>query len=137
VKRIEVVAAVLVNDNKYYCARRKNEGPLAKKWEFPGGKVEDGETLKAALSRELQEELGIFEKEFTYLTTVEHQYPTFHIKMHAYLCNINTKNIFSNEHIDQKWLELAQLPVLDWAEADIPIVELLIKKNGFRKDKDN
>ena len=83
-KKIEVVAAVMKNGDKIFCAQRKDAGPLAKKWEFPGGKLEVGETPKEALKRELNEELNINVDVGEFIMTVEHQYPTFFITMHAF-----------------------------------------------------
>lgn len=126
-KAVEVVAAVLKNEDYVFCAQRKDEGPLAKKWEFPGGKIEHGETCIQALERELREELNLEVKVGDFIVTVKHQYPTFFIIMHAYLCHINTWRIDLNEHLDSKWLKPGELFQLDWAEADIPIVKLISK----------
>ena len=125
--KIEVVAAVLKNEGKVFCAQRNNEGPLAKKWEFPGGKIEHGETCKQALKRELFEELNLEVKVGDFILTVKHQYPTFFITMHAFYCDIDTRCIDLNEHIDSKWLEPNELLQLDWAEADIPIIKMIAK----------
>lgn len=122
-KTIEVVAAVLKKDDLFFCAQRKNEGPLAKKWEFPGGKLEVDETPENALKRELNEELNIDVEVGEFITTVRHQYPTFFIIMHSYFCDIDTFNIKLNEHLDSKWLSMDELDSLDWADADKPIVE--------------
>ncbi len=125
-KKVEVVAAVLTYKDKFFCAQRKNEGPLAMKWEFPGGKVENGEALKEALKRELMEELNIDVEIGKFITTIEHQYPTFHIVMHCFYCDVSSMDISSNEHLDSKWLSINELRYLDWAEADIPIVEKIV-----------
>ncbi len=128
-KKVEVVAAVLKHNNKFFCAQRKDAGTLAKKWEFPGGKLEQGETREEALKRELQEELNLNTIIGDYIMTVKHQYPTFHITMHAFYCDINTTDITLNEHLDSKWLTVDELKGLDWAEADIPIVDKIILEN--------
>ena len=124
-KKVEVVAAVIKKEGKIFCAQRKNEGPLAKKWEFPGGKIEAGESREKALSRELHEELNIDIQVGDYMMTVEHQYPTFHITMHAFYCDLQDEEIVLNEHLNSKWLTPKELNTLDWAEADISIVEKL------------
>lgn len=124
-KKIEVVAAVFIKDNLVFCAQRKDAGPLAKKWEFPGGKIEVGETKEEALIREIKEELEMDIKIDHFIMTVKHQYPTFFITMHAFLCKSETSYIKSNEHLDSKWMSPSELDTLDWAEADLPIVEEL------------
>ena len=127
-KRVEVVAAVLKKEGKIFCAQRKDEGPLARKWEFPGGKIEAGESKEEALARELYEELNIEIQVGDYIMTVEHQYPTFHITMHAFYCDLHDEKILLNEHLDSKWLSPTELSQMDWAEADIPILETV---SGF------
>jgi len=125
-KKIQVVAAVLKYKDKYFCAQRKNKGPLAMKWEFPGGKIEKGETKEEALIREIKEELLLDITIDKFIMTVEHQYETFHLTMHAYLCHGDTNNIKLIEHLNSKWLDKNNLENLDWAGADIPIVKRLI-----------
>jgi 8-oxo-dGTP diphosphatase len=128
-KNIEVVAAIITNkDNKVFCAQRKDYGELALKWEFPGGKIEVGETHQAALTRELKEELELDVEVHTLLMTVKHQYTSFHLTMHTYYCSIIGGTIAMNEHAQYKWVSLDELHTLDWAEADIPIVIELIKR---------
>lgn len=125
-KKIEVVAAVITNEGYIFCAQRKNEGPLAKKWEFPGGKIEKGESRVDALKRELKEELNIEAEIGNYILTVEHQYPTFFLIMHTFYCEVDSKKIILNEHLDSKWLRKDELKQLDWAEADMPIIDEII-----------
>lgn len=126
-KKIEVVAAVIVNEkNEIFCARRKNEGPLALKWEFPGGKIEKGESLTEALVREIEEEFSTKIKVNDFIMTVKHQYDTFHITMHAFYATVINGDLVLNEHTDFKWLKNEELFSLDWAEADIPIVKALV-----------
>ena len=126
-KRIEVVAAVFKNKkNEYFCARRKDEGELALKWEFPGGKIEPGETKEQALKREIEEELSTEIEVLDYITTVEHQYKTFHLTMHAYHARIINGDLELSEHTGYKWLPKEKLDSLDWAAADIPIIKILM-----------
>ena len=126
-KKIEVVAAVIVNEkNEIFCARRKNDGPLALKWEFPGGKIEKGESLTEALVREIEEEFSTKIKVNDFIMTVKHQYETFHITMHAFFATVINGDLVLNEHTDFKWLKNEELFSLDWAEADIPIVKALV-----------
>ena len=124
-KNIEVVAGIIINNKKVFCCQRGNKGPLAFKWEFPGGKIEIGETHIVALKRELKEELNISVQVGKLLTTIQHQYDTFHLIMHCYYVTIDGGKIDLIEHNDSKWCLVHELSRLDWAEADIPIVELL------------
>lgn len=126
-KRIEVVAAVIQHEGKTLCVQR---GPakfdyIHHKFEFPGGKVEPDETGEQAIMRELKEELHIDIPTAEYFMTVEHSYPDFYITMHAYICPVENRDIELTEHIDAKWLSLEDLPELDWAAADVPIVNKL------------
>ena len=126
-KHIEVVCAVIEYDGKFLCMQRANRGSLstAGKWEFPGGKIEPEESQESALRRELQEEMDYEVDVVKYLMTVCHQYPDFHITMHAYLCMANTETFNRKEHINHKWLHPAELSLLDWADADAPIIKHL------------
>jgi len=122
-KRIEVVAAVFVDNNKIFCAQKADKGEQALKWEFPGGKIEAGESQQKALIREIKEELVIDIEVRDYIMTVKHQYDDFHITMHAYFCQIINGKMVLKEHLDSCWLKVQELESLDWAEADIPIVK--------------
>ena len=124
-KHIEVVAAVIKKGDKYFCAQRKDAGELARKWEFPGGKVEKNEKLEAALERELEEELNLKVRINGFITTVNHEYVGFNLTMHAFLCSTDITDIKLNEHLDSKWLTLDEMMHLDWAAADLPIIEKL------------
>lgn len=124
-KHIEVVAAVILKDNKIFCAQRHDGGELAKKWEFPGGKVENGETLQESLKRELFEELKIDVNVQGFITTVHHEYKTFNLTLHAFYCEALTDKFILTEHLDSKWLKREELDQLDWAAADIPVVNIV------------
>lgn len=127
-KSIEVVAAIILFNNKILCVQR-GENKLeyiSKKYEFPGGKMESGETKEETIKREILEELKMeieVEKEFL---TVTHQYPDFILTMHSFLCSCNNPQLTLTEHIDFKWLAKDELEHLDWAAADVPIMEKLI-----------
>lgn len=130
-KQIEVVAGVIFFEDEVLCVQRpKNKLPyISEKFEFPGGKVEEGETKEEALHRELLEELNLSTKIKNLFLTVVHQYPDFELTMHSFMCEVESKELTLREHIDQKWLKINKLSTLDWAAADIPIVNKLIS-NG-------
>ncbi|WP_230656594.1 (deoxy)nucleoside triphosphate pyrophosphohydrolase [Psychrobacter sp. I-STPA10] len=126
-KTVEVVAAIIIHDGKILCAQRGNNqlAYLSGKFEFPGGKLEKDETLEQALIREIQEELNISITVADFLQTVKHQYPDFKIIMHAFICHTQSQTLTLNEHLQALWLDITQLDTLDWAAADLPIVQQL------------
>ena len=128
-KTIEVVAAVIKNQEGLTLAVQRGESSkdyISKKWEFPGGKIEAGETLQEALRRELVEELKIEASIGELVTTVDHAYPDFRLIMHAFHCQILSGELTLTEHLDKKWLPKSELRNLDWAAADVPIVDRLV-----------
>lgn len=127
-KKVEVVAAIIKFGEQILCVQRpKNKLPyISEKYEFPGGKIEEGESNIEALARELSEELSITADIQSLFLTVVHNYPDFELTMHSFICKVASKDITLNEHIDSKWLTLDQMHSLDWAAADIPIVNKLI-----------
>ena len=129
-KEIEVVAAIIKYNNKILCTQRdvsKNE-EVSFKWEFPGGKIEVGETNEEALKREIKEELNIEVNIEKYFMEVNYIYPSFKLKMYTYLCNTQTDNIELLVHKDYKWLRNDELNTLDWAPADKPIINKLMEE---------
>lgn len=124
-KTIEVVAAVIMKD-KQVLATQRGYGDLQGSWEFPGGKIEAGEDHTTALSREIQEELDVFIVVGEFLTTVEYDYPSFHLIMHAYQCDLKGE-FHLQEHSEARWLTKETLYDVDWLEADLPIVECVGK----------
>jgi 8-oxo-dGTP diphosphatase len=126
---LEVVAAVIHLKGKVICVRR---GPnvqefISDKWEFPGGKVEVGESREEALVREIREELSVEIEVSEFFMTVEHTYPDFHLTMHVFKCVLDQGEITLNEHVALKWLSVDELDQLDWAAADIPVVKSLMQ----------
>lgn len=130
-KKIEVVAGVIFYEDEVLCVQRpKNKLTyISEKFEFPGGKMEEDETKEEALQRELMEELNLTAKIKTLFLTVVHQYPDFELTMHSFICEVDSKELKLHEHIDQKWLKINELYTLDWAAADVPIVDKLVS-NG-------
>jgi 8-oxo-dGTP diphosphatase len=127
-KKVEVVAGVIFWEDQVLCVQRpKNKlHYISEKFEFPGGKIEGDETKEDALHRELMEELNISPKIKSLFLTVVHEYPDFEITMHSFVCEVESKELTLHEHIDQKWLKINELSSLDWAAADIPIVDKLL-----------
>ncbi|MBN2860137.1 MAG: (deoxy)nucleoside triphosphate pyrophosphohydrolase [Sphaerochaetaceae bacterium] len=126
-KNIHVAAAVILDDHKVFVARRKDAGELALKWEFPGGKLEKGESGEQAIIREIREELSITVAVQRHFLQVSHQYTSFFLTMDAYLCTIEEGTITLSEHVNCKWVNASELLSLDWAAADIPIARQLKK----------
>lgn len=124
-KRIEVVGAVLVEGGRVFAAKRGPGKSMAGYWEFPGGKIEPGETPQAALARELREELGIDVIVGPFLVSATHDLGTSVIELSTYMCQISSGNLTLTEHIQSRWITRSELNMLDWAPADLPTVELL------------
>lgn len=123
-KTIEVVAAIIKQDNKIFTTRR-GYGEFENMWEFPGGKIEAGETREEALIREIKEELELNIDINKYLTTVDYDYSTFHLTMHCFICTIIGGELQLNAHNDAKWTTLEDLDKLNWVPADILVVKKL------------
>lgn len=127
-KEIEVVAGIIKFNNKILCTQRdvsKNE-EVSFKWEFPGGKIEEGEFPEDALRREIREELNMDISIEKYFMEISYTYPTFKLKMHTYICNTASDKLELLVHKDYKWLPAEKLNTLDWAPADSPIIDRLI-----------
>lgn len=130
-KQVTTVAGVILNsENKILCTLR-DKGKyeyVSFKWEFPGGKVEEGETQHQTLIRELWEELEIEVEIEDFFYQVEHDYPDFHLSMALYKCKLLSKEIKQNVHKEIKWLSPKEIMQLDWAEADLPVAEEIFNK---------
>jgi 8-oxo-dGTP diphosphatase len=127
-KTIKVVAAVIsdsLENPKKFLATARGYGEFKGKWEFPGGKIEVGETSQQALVREIQEELNVKIKVCDLIDTVEFDYPKFHLSMKCFLCVIVDGEIIFKEAEDAKWLDKNELYSVDWLPADRIIVERL------------
>lgn len=125
-KTIEVVAAIIYDSDGRIFATQRGYGDMKDGWEFPGGKVDAGESLENALKREILEELStsvVVEKLFQ---TIEYDYPQFHLTMHCFLCNIERGKLTLKEHEAAKWLNKCELYSVDWLPADKLVVEELI-----------
>jgi len=116
-----------VRGNRYLCVQRGSSKYIyiSEKFEFPGGKVEPGESNEDALIREIREELNANIKVMGFLIKVQHQYPDFHVEMDGYLCELVSAEVRLSEHKSLAWLPAGELGSLDWAAADLPIVEKL------------
>ena len=123
-KEIEVVAAIIHEDGKIFATQR-GYGEFAGGWEFPGGKLEKGESPEHALVREIQEELNTTIEVGELIETIEYDYPTFHLKMYCYLCQRVSGQLDLLEHSAAKWLTKETLTSVDWLPADIAVVEKL------------
>ena len=123
-KHIEVVAAIICDGDRVFATQR-GYGEWKDWWEFPGGKMEPGETPEAALSREIREELATRICVGERLTTVEYDYPKFHLTMHCYLCTVMSGELTLLEHEAAKWLGLGELDLVRWLPADELVIERL------------
>lgn len=123
-RRIEVVAAIIVSGGKMFATQR-GYGDYKDKWEFPGGKMEPGEKPEDALVREIREELATEIAVDRFVCTVEADYPAFHITMHNYLCHIVAGDLRLLEHEDARWLAPEDINSVDWLPADRQVLERL------------
>lgn len=122
---IDVVGAAIVRDGKVLCAQRGTDGTLAGLWEFPGGKIEAGETPKEALAREIREELDCIVEVGDEVTTTSHEYEFGIVRLTTFYCQLTNGTPTTSEHAATKWLDPHELDDLDWAPVDIEAVEII------------
>ena len=127
-KQIEVVAAIICK-GEYIFATQRGYGDFKDGWEFPGGKMEPGESPEEALVREIQEELSTTISVDKFLCTVEYDYAAFHLTMHCFLCHIESGSLILKEHEAARWLTKNELDSVDWLPADREVVEKLISSS--------
>lgn len=127
-KKIEVVGAVLINEDRVFAAKRGAGKAMEGFWEFPGGKVEPGESHAQALARELNEELELDVTVGQFLVTATHDAGSTTIELSTYLCDLTAGTPVLKEHSEAWWIPAEELSSLTWAPADIPTVELLLER---------
>ena len=123
-RKIEVVAAVIHKDGRILATQR-GYGEFKDKWEFPGGKMEAGESREEALRREIREELDTEINIGKLLCTVEYDCPAFHLTMHCYLCSVVSGTLVLKEHESARWLPAEALESVDWLPADLQILPII------------
>lgn len=123
-KTIKVVAAIIIQDEKVFATQR-GYGEFKDGWEFPGGKIESGESAQDALIREINEELNVTISVGELFDIVEYDYPTFHLSMQCFFSTIKSGELVLREHKNAKWLNKSNLYSVDWLPADISLIEKL------------
>lgn len=125
-KTIKVAAAIIVNGGKLFATQR-GYGAFKDRWEFPGGKIEEGETPQQALKREIQEELDTDVEVGELVDTIEYDYPDFHLSMNCFACTVRSGDLVLREHKSARWLRKDELHSVDWLPADIGILSRCAK----------
>ena len=120
-KTVRVVAAIIIENGKVFATQR-GYGEFKDGWEFPGGKIEPGETPEEAIVREIKEELDTEVEVIELLDTVEYDYPNFHLSMGCFICKIKSGDLVLKEHEAAKWLTKDTLGSLEWLPADMGLV---------------
>lgn len=126
---IQVCCAVIQNGEQILAVQRSEKMSHPLKWEFPGGKIEPDETPESALSREIREELSVEINILRRLSSVKHDYTSKAIELIPFLVEVSSGSIHLTEHQEYRWLSRSELSLLDWVEADIPIVSELLQQS--------
>lgn len=126
-KTIRVVAAVILSEGKIFATQR-GYGEFKDGWEFPGGKIEDGETKEAALKREILEELDTEITVGELIDTIEYDYTNFHLSMDCFWCEIVSGKLVLKEHEAARWLDKENLYSVEWLPADVSLIEKIALK---------
>ena len=127
-RTINVVAAIIIKDQKIFATQR-GYGEFKNGWEFPGGKIESGESPEHALEREIREELDAKIRVGELFDTIEYDYPNFHLSMKCFLCSLISDQLTLREHEAAKWLTKENLSSVEWLPADITIIDKLKNLN--------
>jgi 8-oxo-dGTP diphosphatase len=130
-----VACAIIERDGKVLATQRSETMTLPLKWEFPGGKIKEGETAPACLVRECREELGIEVAVGAPLSPTTHRYPSFQVTLYPFLCALSGGSITLHEHTALAWLRPAELRTLDWAEADLPVIAQYRRSVGAQRGR--
>ena len=130
-KTVRVVAAIIINDGKVFATQR-GYGEFKDGWEFPGGKIDAGETPEEALVREIKEELDTEVEVKELLETVKYDYPKFHLSMDCFICKIKAGELVLKEHEASQWLTKETLDSVEWLPADLGLIEKI--ENYLRED---
>jgi len=127
-KTIHVAAAIIKNNNQIMIAQRL-KGDFAGQWEFPGGKLEPGESASEALKREIIEEMELHINVNDFLTTAEYDYPTFHLKMDCFICALVDEEIHLHDHSAIQWIDINEdIENINWVPADVQVIKAVQKK---------
>ena len=125
-KEVEVSAAIIIKDNKIFITQR-GYGEFKDLWEFPGGKLESGETKEECIIREIKEELDANIIVLSFLSTIKYQYQTFNLTMHNFICALKDDHMILKEHEAAKWLTKETLYSVEWLPADLGLIETIEK----------
>ena len=129
-KHIHVTCAIIERDDLVLATQRSATMSMPHKWEFPGGKIDSGESAEECLHREIKEEIGIEISIARSMPTYTHHYPSFTITLYPFVCSIEKGQLILHEHADLVWLRPTELHTLDWAEADIPVLTAYLSERS-------